>query len=175
MVDRVCVGMITGAHGVRGLVKVKPFTADPADVTAYGSPVDADGEPVALTLRNPVKGQFLAEVEDIADRDAAAALQGTRLYVSRDALPDLPEDEYYHSDLIGLPVDLVDDQRLGTIRAVYDFGAGDVLELVLEKGGIAMLPFTKEVVPVVNIGEGRLIAVPPAGLLPEPGSGEGDG
>lgn len=167
VVERVCVGIITGPHGVRGLVKVKPFTADPADLAAYGAPEDESGRVLPLTLLNPVKGQYLAEIDGIADRDAALAVQGVRLYVSRDALPDLPEDEFYHSDLIGLPVDLPDDERFGTVRAVYDFGAGDVLELVLEKGGIIMLPFTKEVVPVVDVAAGRLIAVPPPGLSAE--------
>ncbi|HEY8350949.1 MAG TPA: ribosome maturation factor RimM, partial [Sphingomonadales bacterium] len=106
---RVCVGLITGAHGVRGLVKVKPFTDDPAAVAAYGPLTDQSGRRrFALELLSFGKGQWLARVDGVSDRTAAEALRGTRLYVDRQALPEPDEDEFYHADLIGLRAELTD-------------------------------------------------------------------
>lgn len=161
MSNRVCVGAIAGAHGVRGAVRLKSFTADPLDIASYGPVEDEKGEKrFRLKVIGEAKGVVIATLAGVADRDAAEALKGTRLYVARSVLP-APEDEeeFYHADLLGLRVELADGTLLGTVRAIYDFGAGDMIELAkADRSGTAFLPFTKAVVPVVDLKGGRLIA-----------------
>ena len=167
--DRVCVGVIGGVHGVRGIVKVKPFTADPADVVAYGPLTDRSGKRViGLTLLSKHKGQWLARVEGVEDRNAAEALRGTELYAERDRLPAPEEDEFYHADLIGLAAVGTDGVEVGTVRAVHDFGAGDFLEIVCPEGPPLMLPFTRQAVPEIDLAGGRLVVDPPPELLVRP-------
>ena len=163
---RICVGIITGAHGVRGAVRVKSFTADPKDVARYGPLEDESGERRwSLGLMRSAKGVVVCRVEGIADRDNAEALRGLRLYLPRAALPPTAEEEYYHADLIGLEACLADGTRLGEVRAIHDFGAGDTLEIVRPAGPPAMVPFTRAVVPIVDIAAGRLVVDPPPGLI----------
>ena len=165
---RVCVGVITGAHGVRGAVRLKSFTAAPEDVARYGPLEDERGERrFALRITGDAKGVLIAAISGIEDRDRAEALRGSRLYLPRSALPPPEEEEYYHTDLIGLDAMLVDGTSLGTVRAVHDFGAGDTLEIARAKGTPVMVPFTRAVVPVVDLDLGRLIIDPPPGLLDE--------
>lgn len=164
--DRVCVGVIGGVHGVRGIVKVKPFTADPADVVAYGPLTDKSGSRViALTLLSRHKGQWLARVEGVDDRSAAEALRGTELYAERSRLPAPEEDEFYHADLIGLRAELPDGSLFGTVRALHDFGAGDVIEIALAAGGTVVLPFTRATVPAIDVAAGRVVIEPPQELV----------
>jgi len=164
----VCVGIIVGAHGVRGAVKVKSFTEDPEDVVAYGPLSDQRGaRRFVLTPIGMARGNVLAMVEGVGERNAAEALRGTRLYIDRDALPPTEEDEFYHADLIGMAAETVAGEALGTVRAVYNHGAGDVIELVLPGGAMVALPFTKAVVPVVDLAGRRLVIDPPNGVLPE--------
>lgn len=168
---RVCVGMIAGPHGVRGLVRVRPFTQDPQGVVAYGEPTDATGtRSFSIVLKVWQKDHWLAAVEGVDDRTRAEAMRGTRLYVDRADLPEPEEEEYYHADLIGLPVDLQDGTRLGVVTALYDFGAGDVMEVGTGRGPV-VLPFTREAVPVVDVAGGRIVAAPPPGLLEGPEEG----
>lgn len=170
---RVCLGVISGASGVQGEVKIKPYTGAPEDVGAYG-PVDLVGESgdaqtgVGIKIVRFAKDAVVARLEGVSDRDAAEALRGLELYVARAMLPGEEEDEYYHGDLVGLTVEDLEGATLGTVMAVYDFGAGEMLEVNLKAGGIAMLPYTKAAVREVLIGEGRIIADPPDGVLPEP-------
>jgi len=107
----------------------------------------------------------LVKFAGVVDRDAAEALRGCRLYLPRDALPPPDDEEYYHADLIGLDAVLGDGTRLGRVHAVHDFGAGDCLEIVRPAGPPAMVPFTRTVVPVVDLESGRLVIDPPPGLL----------
>ncbi len=173
--DRVCLGVIVGAHGIRGGVRIKPFTARPRDVAAYGPVTDASGRRrFRLKVTGERGGVVLGQIEGVADRDAAEALRGVRLYVPRAALPAPEEEEYYHADLIGLPVDLEDGSRFGTVRALYDFGAGDVIEVQPAAGGMPLvLPFTREYVPVVDLAGRRIVVAPPESLL-RPGTDEED-
>jgi 16S rRNA processing protein RimM len=170
---RVCVGVITGAHGVRGAVRLKSFTAEPEDVARYGPLEDERGERrFALRLignakGGSAKGVLIAAIAGIEDRNRAEVLRGLRLYLPRSALPPTGVDEYYHADLIGLEVVLPDGARLGTVRAVHDFGAGDTLEIARASGPPVMVPFTRAVVPVVDLDAGRLVVDPPPGLLEE--------
>ena len=159
---RVLVGVIAAAHGVRGLVRVKSFTADPKSVASYGELSDESGERrFRLALQGQVKEGVIAKIEGVADRDAAEALKGTKLYVAREALPEIAaDDEFYQADLVGLRVEARDGRVLGRVKAVLNFGAGDVLEIKGE-GRELLLPFTKRVVPVIDLSAGKLVAEPP--------------
>ncbi len=165
--DRVCLGVMVGAHGVRGLVKVKSFTEAPEDVAAYGPVSDKSGKRRwTLQVTGPAPGKrdvVLAKVEGVSDRDAAQALHGTELYVARSALPALAEEEtFYHADLIGLRVEDPEGRELGKVVAVENYGAGDFLEVERPDGKLLLLAFTRAVVPEVDIAGGRLVAMPPA-------------
>lgn len=171
--SRVCLGVVVGVHGIQGAVKVKSFTESPAAVAAYGPVEDEAGRRrFRLKVIGFAKGMVTATLEGIRDRNAAEALKGTRLYVPRERLPQPDEDEVYLSDLIGLRVDLDDGSAWGTVKAVYDFGAGDVLEVARPDGRLEMLPFTKACVPVVDVAGGRLVVAPPDEIeVPEPQAG----
>jgi 16S rRNA processing protein RimM len=164
---RVCVGVIVGAHGVRGAVRVKSFTAAPTDVAAYGALTDAAGNRrFALKPLGEARGAVLAAVEGIGDRDAAEALRGVRLYAERGAFPALKANEFYYADLVGLAAETRDGTALGRVRAVDNYGAGDVIELELRAGGSAALPFNRQTIVAVELAERRIVVDPPAELLP---------
>jgi 16S rRNA processing protein RimM len=168
---RVCLGVITAAHGVKGMVRVKSFTADPQAIASYGPLEDEAGQRrFALELKGAAKGVLLARIAGIGDRDAADSLKGTRLYLPRAALPAPGDEEYYHADLIGLAVLLSDGRKLGRVRAIHDYGAGDSIEVEAAAGGVVIVPFTRAAVPVVDLAGGKIIVEPPAGLL-EPAKG----
>lgn len=159
--DRICVGAIAGAFGVRGEVRLKSFCAQPADIAAYGPLATEDGtRSFAVTLTRPVTGGLGARLSGIATRDEAEALRGTTLWAARSALPSLPDDEFYHADLVGLEVVDPGGAVLGRVRAIFDHGAGDIIEVV-GGGAILLLPFTRAVVPTVDLAAGRIVADPP--------------
>ncbi len=159
-------GVITGAHGVRGLVRVKSFTAKADGITAYGALEDERGErSFALERVGAAKGVLIMRLDGVADRDAAERLKGVRLYLPRAALPEPGEEEYYHADLVGLAAMLKDGSALGRVKAVHAHGAGDSLEVERPDGRTVIVPFTTAVVPVVDIEGGRLVVDPPEGLL----------
>lgn len=171
--ERLCLGAIAGAHGVRGLVKLKSFTERAEDIVAYGPLSDEAGERrYALSLAGKAKGVLLARIEGVADRDAAQALKGVRLYVERAALPAIDEPEtFYQADLIGLPVEDREGRPLGKVSAVHSFGGGEVLEVVAKgakRGDSLLIPFTKAAVPLVDLEAGRLVAEPPEESEAEP-------
>lgn len=167
----ICVGVVAGAHGVRGLVRVKSFTAEPGDIAAYGPLWDErHGKSLRLQPTGEVRGQLLARVEGISDRSAAERLRGQRLYVPRSALPEPDADEYYHADLIGLRAELNSDgehaaRLLGIIRSVHEFGAGPVLEITDDDERTTMVPFTRDAVPEVDLEAGRVTVSRLPGLL----------
>ncbi|MCS5601056.1 MAG: ribosome maturation factor RimM [Paracoccus sp.] len=158
--DRICVGAIAGAFGVRGEVRLKSFCAQPSDIAGYGPLTSEDGKrSFAVTLTRPVTGGLGARLSGITTREAAEALRGTTLWAPRAALPSLPDDEFYHADLIGLEVVDTGGQVLGRVRAIFDHGAGDILEIVGRDQ--ILLPFTRQVVPTVDLAAGRIVADPP--------------
>jgi 16S rRNA processing protein RimM len=163
---RVCLGAIAGAHGVRGLVRVKSFTAEPQAIATYGPLQDEEGQRrFSLDVLGESKGLLIARISGIEDRDAAERLKGVRLYVRRADLPEPDAEEFYQADLIGLVALRADGTSLGTVRAVNDFGAGASLEIEDDAGKTVIVPFTAAAVPTVDIAGGRLVVEPPVELL----------
>ena len=160
---KLCVGVITAPHGVRGQVRVKSFTAEPDDIARYTPLVDADGErEYHFEFVGHAKGVLLARVVGVRDRNEADKLRGTELFIDRDALPEPEdEDEFYHADLVGLAAVRPDGSAYGTVKALHDFGAGDMIEFELAESGDIILPFTRAVVPEIDLEQGRLVVDPP--------------
>lgn len=145
---------------MRGEVKLWSFTAEPAAILDYGPLETENGRKLEIETLRPGKGFFIARLKGIADRHAAEELRNAELYVRRDRLPD-PDvaDEFYHADLIGLTVVDEHGSELGTVIAVQNFGAGDLVEVRPAGGGESvMLPFTESAVPKVDIAAGRIVA-----------------
>jgi len=166
---RLCLGVITGPHGVRGLVRIKSFTAEPQAIAAYGPLQDEKGQrDFELSLVGEAKGVLIARIAGIDDRNAAERLKGVRLYVRRGALPEPAAEEFYQADLVGLDAVLADGAELGKVSAVHDFGAGASLEIVDAAGKAVIVPFTTAAVPTVDIAAGLLVINPPEGLLEAP-------
>lgn len=159
---------VVAAHGVKGAFRLRCFTERPESVAAYGPVCDERGrELFALEVLHRVPGGVVARAAPVADRDAALALRGRSLYVPRARLPEPGEDEFYQEDLLGLEAVDPEGRRLGRVVAVLDHGAGEILELETERGRLIDLPFTRAVVPRVDLAAGRLTVVTPAGLEPE--------
>ena len=153
----VCIGAVAGAHGVRGNVRIKPFTDAPEDVAAYGPVTDAEGaRAFDLTPVGEAGGMVIARMSGVGDRDAAEALKGLRLYVPRERLPAPEQDEFYHADLIGLSVVDSAGQAAGTVNALHDFGAGDLIEIRRPSGRLVLLPFTRSAVPAIDLAAGSV-------------------
>ncbi len=163
MIDRVCVGAIAGAFGVRGEAKLKCFTGDPAAIGEYGPLATEDGKRLfTAKLTRQIKGGYAARLTGVETREEAEALKGTRLYADRSAMPEPDEEEFYYADLLGLRIEATDGTVLGKIKAIQDFGAGDVIEYLPEGGGESLyLAFTRDVVPTVDVTGGRIVAQPP--------------
>jgi 16S rRNA processing protein RimM len=159
--DRVVLAIITAPHGVKGMVRIKTFTAEPDALARYAPLETETGERIELDIVGAQKGVLLARVKGIADRDQAERLKGARLYLPRAALPAPEEDEYYHADLLGLPAELGDGTPLGTVRAIHGYGAGDSLEIERETGAPLIVPFTRAAVPVVDLARRRVVVAPP--------------
>lgn len=159
MTDKICVGAIAGAFGVKGEVRLKSFCAEASDIVTYGPLTSEDGRNFAVTLTRPVTGGLGARLSGVNTREQAEALRGVTLWAARDALPSLPDDEFYHADLIGLEVVDTGGQVLGRVRAIYDHGAGDILEVAGKD--LHLLPFTRAIVPTVDLKAGRIVADPP--------------
>ncbi|WP_417525277.1 ribosome maturation factor RimM [Marinovum sp.] len=169
MSDLVCVGAIAGAFGVRGEVRLKSFTADPTAIVDYVPLSTEDGaRSFDLDLGRPVKGGFAARLSGVTTKEEADALRGVQLFAPRDRLPPLPDDEYYHADLIGVEVFDTGGVSLGRVKAVHNHGADDLLEI--HGPGLkttVLLPFTLAAVPTVDLAAGRIVADPPEGLFPD--------
>jgi 16S rRNA processing protein RimM len=165
---QVCIGIVTGPHGVQGAVRIKSFAEEPEDIARYGPLADETGaRRFELRLIGAGKGVVIARLSGVEDRNRAEALRGLRLYLPRSALPQTEAEEYYHADLIGLEAVLGDGTPVGQVRAIHDFGAGDTLELARLGAPPLMVPFTRVVVPSVDLAAGRLVLDPPPGLLDE--------
>ena len=159
---RICVGVIAGAFGVRGEARIKSFCAAPEDIGRYGPLWNEDGtRSFTLRITRPVSGGFGARLGGVATREDAEALRGTTLHVDRTRLPSLPDDEFYHADLIGLDVVDTGGAMLGRVLAVHDHGAGDILEIARPGKGPLLVPFTRLAVPTVDLAARRIVVDPP--------------
>ncbi len=159
---RILLGAIAGAHGARGQVKVKTFTAEPDAIADYGPLEDETGaRRFELSITGHSRGLLIARIADIEDRGAAETLKGTQLFIDRTALPETDGDEFYFADLVDLTVDGPDGTALGSVKSVQDFGAGDLLEVEQPDGGTVYVPFTLEAVPVVDLEAGRIVLAQP--------------
>jgi 16S rRNA processing protein RimM len=162
--ERICVAQIGAAHGIRGEVRLRSFTEDPAAVASYGPLESEDGvQHFEIEALRPAKDHFVARLVGIGDRNAAEKLTNLKLYVPRDRLPPTGDaDTFYQSDLIGLAAVTKDGNALGIVKAVHNFGAGDIIEIAPAGGGEPlMVPFTADAVPSVDIDGRRIVVVPP--------------
>jgi 16S rRNA processing protein RimM len=158
----VLLGVVIGAQGLRGEVKVKTFTERPETLGAYGPLHTNDARKFHVLNLRAGKGAATVQLEGIASREAAEALKGSELFVARDALPPGEEHEFYHADLIGLRAEDTEGRTIGKVVAIHNFGAGDVIEIEREDGqGTVLMPFTREVVPNIDISEGRIVIAAP--------------
>jgi 16S rRNA processing protein RimM len=177
--NRVPVARFGAAHGVRGEVRLKSYTADPLAVRGYGPLEAGDGRSFVITHARPAAGtspdMLVVRVEGVSDRNQAETLNGIELTIPRDRLPAAGEDEFYHADLIGLAAVVKDGAELGTVIAVRNFGAGDILEIAPRRGQTLLVPFTRAVVPEVDLAGGRVVIDPPPGLLESDSEGDDAG
>ena len=165
---RVLMGVVAAPHGVRGLVRIRSFTEDPMAIASYGALSDETGQKqYRVEALSAVKGAVLARIEGVADRTAAEAIRGLRLYVERSLLPATGEREWYEADLIGLAAVGRDGRDWGKVLAFHDFGAGRTMEV---SGGSTsrnsvVVPFTDAAVPEIDVEGGKVVIDPPAGVL----------
>lgn len=167
-----CVGIITSAHGIKGQVKIKTFTQECDNITKYGNLYTKSGQEIEITsIRILTNNSIVATLKNIITRNQAEELRDTKLFVLKEHLPTLDEDHFYYDDLIGLDVFKTPrsegDEPIGSVLQLYNFGAGDIIELQLVVGGrktIGTIAFTQDAVPHVNVAQG-FIEVSPAYLL----------
>ena len=159
--------VIGAPHGIKGELRVKPYTGDPLALGDYGPLFASDGRQFDIADIRPAKNVVVVRFRQVTGRNAAEALNGVALYVDRAQLPDdLDEDEFYHADLIGLAVRGDDNEMLGRIIAFHDFGGGALMEIERSAGGTVLVPFTREAVPHVDPKAGSVrVDAAAAGLL----------
>lgn len=171
--NRILMGKIGAAHGIKGEVRITSFTENPEGLADYGTfETDRPGLSITVEAARLNKNVLIARLKGIRDRNSAEVLNGVSLFIDRSRLPD-PEDEddFYHTDLIGLDARLETGVSIGTVSAVPNFGAGDLLEVRDPRSGDTFLyPFTKAVVPTIRIDQGFLVISPP--LDADPGEEE---
>lgn len=164
--ERVLLGEIGAAQGLKGEVRIRSFTEDEAAIADYRPLEDEHGREVTIEALRVTPKALIARVKGVTTREGAEALTGTKLYVPRSRLPEREEEEWYHSELIGLAVLDRNGGTIGRVVAIQNFGAGDLLELTPASGGPTVLvPFTRDTVPEIDVEGGRLTLVPPEGLF----------
>jgi len=164
--DRLLLGEIGAAQGLKGEVRIRSYTQDPAAIARYGALEDGQGRSIEIESVRVAPKSLIARIKGVTTREAAEALCHTKLYIERARLPEHEEEEWYHIDLIGLAANDTRGEPIGTVVAVHNFGAGDLIEVKPLSGGATVLvPFTRETVPEVDVESGRLTLVPPEGLF----------
>ncbi|HTT97485.1 MAG TPA: ribosome maturation factor RimM [Rhizomicrobium sp.] len=158
----VLLAAVIGAHGLKGEVKVKTFTETPDALARYRRLHAKDGRGFTVSHAKTTKAdEAVVTFAEVVDRNTAETLRGIELFVRREVLPEPAENEFYHTDLIGLTAMDEADRVIGTIKAIYNFGASDVIEIARGDGDTVMLPFAKEFVPVVDLKAGRVVIAEP--------------
>lgn len=169
MPETIVVGSIAGAFGVHGEVRLKSYCAEPEAIAYYTPLMRSDGKAVTtVVLTGAAKGVLVARMDGITTKEEADALKGVTLSAARDLLPSLPDDEFYHADLIGLEAVDTGGASLGRVKAVLNNGSDDLLEI--HAPGLkntVLVPFTRAIVPTVDLASGRLVIDPPGGLFEE--------
>ena len=167
MAELICVGAIAGAFGVKGEVRLKSFTSIPESIADYAPLLTEEGEKkFDVVITGEIKNGLSARMSGVVSKEEADKLKGTRLFVPREKLPELLEDEYYHTDLIGLIVQNLEGSNIGRITSVLNHGASDLLEIENKRENRSVLvPFTREIVPKVDIKNSLVIIDPPKGLF----------
>jgi 16S rRNA processing protein RimM len=151
-----------GPHGLGGEVRVKLFTDSAARLGTYGTLYTRDGRSLRVTRARAARpGEAIVSFKEVADRRAAEGLKGEELLVAREKLPDAGHDEFYHADLIGLRAEDREDRAIGHVRAIHNYGAGDVIEIERPDGDSVLLAFTRENVPLVDVKGGRIVVAVP--------------
>jgi 16S rRNA processing protein RimM len=164
--ERVLLGEIGAAQGLKGEVRLHSFTEEEEAITAYGPLEDETGHVIEIEALRATPKALIARVKGVTTREGAEALTGTKLYIPRSRLPEREEEEWYHAELIGLAALDRGGVTIGRVVAIQNFGAGDLLELAPANGGpTVLIPFTRVTVPEIDVEGERLTLVPPAGLL----------
>jgi 16S rRNA processing protein RimM len=161
--DLVLMGVITGAHGIKGAVKLRSFTANPRDIASYGPLQSRNGEAFEILRLKPAKDDFICTLKTVTDRNRSEALKGTELFVARERLPKPGDDEIYHHDIIGLPVHAMDGSHVGEVRGIENFGAGDLLDVAMPgRADTLLIPFAP---PFAQVKDNAVVIDLPDGYL----------
>jgi 16S rRNA processing protein RimM len=164
--DRVLLGEIGAAQGLKGEVRLRSYTEEPAAIARYGALEDDGGHAVEIESVRITPKALIARIKGVTTREVAEALNRTKLYIPRARLPERAADEWYHADLIGLSAFGQDGETIGKVVAVQNFGAGDLIEIERPSGGATVLvPFTRDTVPEVDVEGGSLTVVLAEGLF----------
>lgn len=156
----VALGVITSPHGVKGALKLKPFTQNVDGIGSFSALQTASGDTITLSIIGESKGQLICQIDGVRYRDEAEKLKGTKIGVPRSALPEPDTDEFYIEDLIGMQVVLEDGSAYGTVKAIHNFGAGDIVELTTAKGD-EMVSLTEDNFPSIDTDKRVLTICPP--------------
>lgn len=158
----VLLAVVIGAQGLKGDVRVKAFTQTPDAIAQYRNLHDRHGRRFTVTGARAIKaGEAVLSIAELADRGAAELLRGAELFIDRAALPPTAKDEFYHADLVGLRAEDCEGRALGTVQAIHNYGAGDVIEIARADGDSVLLPFTRETIPLIEIDKSRIIVAVP--------------
>jgi len=169
----VLLGVVMGAQGLKGEVKVKTFTGAVEGLGAYGPLHAKDGRVFTIVDARALKDDVaVARFKGVGDRNVAEALKGVELFVARAAMPQPAHGEFYHADLVGLRAEDEEGRVIGIVGAIHNFGAGDVIEIARPDGGHVLLPFTNQIVPRVEIESGRIVVAVPDEVDAREGEGE---
>lgn len=163
---KICVGQFAGAHGVRGLVKLRSFTVEPETIFSYAPLTTEDGQRAfKIAKKSLVKDLYIVEIEGVTSKEEADQLRGDKIYIPRNLLPKTRKSEYYEADLMGIDVVDAEGKNYGNVRGIFDYGAGTFLEIGTSKKDSFMLPFRDAFVPEVDLKGGKLVIFVPEGLL----------
>lgn len=158
----VLMGIFGAAVGLKGEIRLKSYTADPIDIADYSPLLSKDGRSFEITSVREANEVVVVRVKGLTDRTAAERLTNTELFIPRDRLGEVEdEDEFFHADLIGLRAEDTAGTMIGTVVALYDFGAGEMIEIRPPRGKALVFPFTKAIVPTVDLTGGRVVINPP--------------
>ena len=166
MSEELCLGVIIGPHGIKGAVRVKSFTEKPESIAEYGTLHDKYGKSFDLQLEGQSKGALIVSIKGMTTRTQAEVLKGTELFIKRKVLPHTDDEEYYHADLLGLYVYNRDGKKMGVVKAIHNFGAGDIVEVMIaETENTVLIPFNNNTVPEIDFVKQEMIVEIPLGLL----------